>query len=531
MVVGPNGSGKTRLTRTLGADAPIEFVNALRNTRVAPELPAMGFDTARNQYQAQKQQARSSHWELTSEFDSMLSQLLAGDSMAAKDFVRRYRENPDAPGELGATPLSRVEALWDQIYPGRSLRWRDWKPYVLSTVSGTEVEYTANQMSDGEKAALFVAARVFSAEPGVLVVDEPETHFHSRLAVGLWNALEEARRDLRFVYVTHDLTFALSRRGARYVLASPTEGLRAIELDDDLPPDIAEALLGSATFSFYASRVVFCEGDDRSLDNVIYGAWFDELDTVIRPVSDCQTVMRCVVALHASGIAQALDAIGIVDRDYHSDAFLNAMPGGVHPLPVHEIESVLAMPEVVRAVSGHMTRTFDPDRYLADLRATVSEQQRHAIVIQRWKARIEPHLTGLVASTGKRNASLEALVAEIPKLFDMNQWTFSPAAILAEEKVRVEGSVQTGDIAAFLSLVPGKQCLPVAARHAGIPVDTYTKLIASALRSTGLGDFAVLRTELEAAVRPVLPSRSTAPFDQPAEGPPVETSIDSRVSS
>ena len=491
----------------------------------------MGFDTARNQYQAQKNQARASHWELTSEFDSMLSQLLAGDSMAAKDFVRRYRENPGAPGEPAATPLSRVEALWDQIYPGRSLRWRDWKPFVLSTVSGSEVEYTANQMSDGEKAALFVAARVFSAEPGVLVVDEPETHFHSRLAVGLWNALEEARPDLRFVYVTHDLTFALSRRGARYVLASPTEGLKAIELDDDLPPDIAEALLGSATFSFYASRVVFCEGDDRSLDNVIYSAWFDERDTVVRPVSDCQSVMRCVTALAASGIAQALDAIGIVDRDYHSDAYLTSMPDGVHPLVVHEVESVLAMPEVVAAVCSHMTRTFDPGQYLADLRATVSEGQRHGIVIQRWKARIEPQLTGLVARTGSRNASLETLVVEIPALFDMNQWAFSPAAMLAEEKVRVEGSVQSGDIASFLSVVPGKQCLPVAARHAGIAVATYTNLIASALRSAGSSDFTALHADLEAALGPMLPPRSSVSSVQVEEGPVVEPDSGPVVSS
>ena len=96
VVVGPNGSGKTRQTRTLAAEAPIEFVNALRNTRVAPELPAMGLDTARTNYAAQKNQARATHWELTSEFDFMLSQLLAEDAMFAKEFVRGFREHPGA---------------------------------------------------------------------------------------------------------------------------------------------------------------------------------------------------------------------------------------------------------------------------------------------------------------------------------------------------------------------------------------------------------------------------------------------------
>ncbi|HEY4895855.1 MAG TPA: AAA family ATPase, partial [Solirubrobacteraceae bacterium] len=258
VVIGPNGSGKTRQSRNLQADVPIEFVNALRNTRVAPDLPAMGMETARNQYRNTRDQAKTQHWELTSEFDSMLSNLLGEDAMAEKDFVRRYRENPATVGEPPQTPLSRVESVWREIFTGRELRWRDWKPLIHSTTTGQLLEYSGHQMSDGEKAALFVSARVFSADPGVvLVVDEPETHFHSLLAVRLWNALEDARPDIRFVYVTHDLTFALSCREARYVIASPTAGLRLIDIDDDLPSDVAEALLGAASLSFYASRVVF----------------------------------------------------------------------------------------------------------------------------------------------------------------------------------------------------------------------------------------------------------------------------------
>lgn len=202
-----------------------EFVNALRNTRVATELPAMGQDTARANFAAQKAQAYSQHWELTSEFDSMLSQLLADNASAAMNFTRRYRTDPNSAGEPAETPLSRVEDLWKQVFLGRELEWRDWKPLVTSVTSGAHVEYSGNQMSDGEKAALFLAGRVFSANSGVLVVDEPETHFHSLLAVRLWDALENARPDVRFVYITHDLTFAMSRRHARYVLAGPVEGL------------------------------------------------------------------------------------------------------------------------------------------------------------------------------------------------------------------------------------------------------------------------------------------------------------------
>src|SRR5262249_30111834 len=127
VIIGPNGSGKTQQSRKLTSAANIEFVNALRNTRVAPELPAVGVDTARNQYMSQKNQARNQHWEIASEFDYMLSQMLAQESMAAIEFTQRHRDDPTYRGKPDETPLSRVESLWGKIFPGRRLKWRDWK--------------------------------------------------------------------------------------------------------------------------------------------------------------------------------------------------------------------------------------------------------------------------------------------------------------------------------------------------------------------------------------------------------------------
>ncbi len=508
VVVGPNGSGKTRQARNITADAQVEIVNALRNTRVAPELPAMGFDTARNNYRANRDQARHQPWELTSEFDSMLSQLLAGDAMTSKEFVRQYRLDPTSAGMPAETPLSRVENIWSEVFPGRILLWRDWKPVVRSTTTGAAVEYTGNQMSDGEKAALFVASRVFSTEPGVvLVVDEPETHFHSLLAVRLWNALESARPDLRFVFVTHDLTFALSRPRARYVIASPTAGLKAIELDADLPSDIAEALLGAASLSFYASRIVFCEGEEGSIDARLFGAWFNGADTVVRPVGGGESVIRCVQAMAASGIAVSLQAIGIIDRDFRNDTHLGAMPQGVDALTVHEVESLVALPGVVRAVCRHTGQGFDEESYLAAIRGSVNGPQRHAIVVRRWKARIEPLLIGLVASVSTRQESLESLVDDMPTYFGMDNWDFSPQQILEEEKGRVETALSEGNADALLEIVPGKQLVPIAAQTAGLSDDAYISLVVNALNGED-SDFGALAVELEGALVSHLPVRA-----------------------
>ena len=351
-----------------------------------------------------------------------------------------------------------------------------------------------------------------------MVVDEPETHFHSLLAIRLWNALEDARPDIRFVFITHDLTFALSRRQARYVLASPTDGLRPVEIGDDIPSDVAEALLGSASLSFYASRVVFCEGEESSIDGELYNAWFNGQDTVVRPVGNCQMVMRCVQALRTAGIARSLEATGIIDRDYHGQNFVGSLPVGVVALTVHEVESLLCIPAVVTAVAAHTGCSFDLEEYRAQLAGSVTEEQRHAIAIQRWKARLEPLLAGLVAEVSRRSESLDTLIADVPARFNLTSWPFSPQELLEEERQRVESVLPGGSTEEVLALVPGKQLLPLAARAVGMDRNRYVQLIVKALKALAGDTLEKLGTEVESSLAVFLPVRRLAPHDPADSG-------------
>jgi predicted ATPase len=506
VVIGPNGSGKTIQTRALQVSAPIEFINALRNTRVAPELPAMGTDTARQQFTNSKNQSRNQHWEIEADFDPMLSQMLAQESTASMEFRRRYRANPMNPEFPEDTPLTQVEELWAQIYPGRELHWREFKPVVKNDSAGPLVEYSANRMSDGEKAVLYLAGRIFTAAAGIVVVDEPETHLHSLLAVKVWNALEEARTDIRFVYVTHDLTFALSRRNARYVLASPLTGLRSILFDQNLSVDVTEPLLGSASLSFYASRIVFCEGDPTSLDSELYASWFPGPDTVVRAVGSCHRVLRCADALTSAGITSGLTAVGVIDSDYHPDEYKLSLPKNIEVLRVHEVESLLCLPDVVSAVCGYVSQDYSETIYRAALTDTITEAQRHQLIIGRWKRRMEPLLEGLLSSVSKRNKPVNDLITDLPDIFDHQKWSFSPEDLLREERIRVETAIPNGPISDILLIVPGKQLLPIAAMQSGLTVQTYVKLITTALANKS-DDLKQLSYKLDAALSSYLPSR------------------------
>lgn len=507
VIVGPNGSGKSRRSRELTSTVHIEVVSALRNTRISQQLQAMALQQAKSNFHSQRETARNQPYELTNDFDFMLTTLLGEAFESSLEYVGKIRAG-EVPGLPPLTSLEKIQSLWGEFFPGRVLKFRDYMPRVINTVAvGDEpVEYSAWQMSDGEKAALYLAGRTLGADQGaVILVDEPETHFHTLLAVHFWDAIERARPDLRLIYVTHDMTFAASRHAVQYLLANPKNGLTPIELATD-SSDLAAVLLGTATLSFYATRIVFCEGDHEGLDARLYKAWFNTKETVVHAVGSCDMVLRSVSALASSELVQNLRVNGIIDRDFRPDAHLCNLPAGVSPLGVHEVETLYSLPGVVAAVAKHLGVKFDWHAYEAQIVATYADSDRHTVVIERWKVLIDEALSGVVSSVSTKAASLQVIAQSIPKLFDQRQWSFSPQALLADEKTRVEGLFQTTPITLdeLLKVMPGKPLRGLPARTLRIAPKTYDNLVIAALA----GEDSTLRSlgaDIRAALKPYLP--------------------------
>lgn len=98
-------------------------------------------------------------------------------------------------------------------------------------------------------------------------------------------------------------------------------------------------------------------------------------------------------------------------------------------------------------------------------------------------------------------------MAEIPAIFDVNNWSFSPQDLLAIEQKRVQDGLASTDALQLLALAPGKPLLPVAARYVGMEVLTYTNLIIETLRLPAPEE-SPLRDALVLALQPHLPQRS-----------------------
>jgi energy-coupling factor transporter ATP-binding protein EcfA2 len=504
VIIGANGSGKTRLSRTIKVEGggPPEFINALRNTHVSAKISAMAPSDAQQNLTNSRERSRSRHWDISSDFDHLLALLVAEDASAAVEF-RDAVQGGDDPEE-GLSNLQELKKLWGAVFPGRSLQMHKHEPTVTNVSESETVTYSAESMSDGERAALYVLGTVLRSEAAVLVVDEHETHMHHLLAMTLWDALERARPDTRFVYVTHDIPFALSRSKATYVLAHPTAGLRVLEVDRSLPESVLESILGTASFSFHASRIVACEGDATSKDVSFYQAWFRSPGTVVRAVGGCDDVIRVAVALSRPDFFSVESVVGVIDRDMQPDGYLNSLPKEIHPLFVHEVESLYALPGTVAAVSSHLGLTFSEGEYLGALRSSIDEQEVKKCIVERWKRRMEPRLETTLSSV-KAEEVLEEMSNRIDSLLDSANWGYSPKEFFEDERSRVSDAMN-GSAPDLLAILPGKPRLAVAAQTVGIHHQEYVSLINRALRGED-PNLAQLGSAVEHALSGYLPPR------------------------
>src|SRR5690606_21189746 len=127
--------------------------------------------------------------------------------------------------------------------------------------------------------------QVLVAEPdSILIFDEPELHVHRAILGRLWDEVEVARPDCAFLVITHDLEFAASRAGQKFVIRRyQMPGQWEIEQvpdDTGFSEEVATLILGSR------KPILFVEGTGSSLDLAIYRACYP--DWTVLPRGACE---------------------------------------------------------------------------------------------------------------------------------------------------------------------------------------------------------------------------------------------------
>lgn len=259
----------------------------------------------------------------TEKQSAVLFDLVAKDNTRSR-IISQHVDNKDL--EEAAAVASKSTSLFDQLNDLLDLGTLD----VLLRNSNDEeflaqrncnsVSYSIAQMSDGERAAVLMAADVLTVEPKtLLLIDEPERHLHRSIIEPFLSALFAQRQDCAFVVSTHEIALPVANPTANVVILRSCEwsGSTAVAWESKildsgahLPEDLKRDILGARR------RILFVEGTASSLDLPLYNALFPELSVI--PKGGCKDVIRAVNGLRSSQEHHQVEAFGLIDRDGRS---------------------------------------------------------------------------------------------------------------------------------------------------------------------------------------------------------------------
>jgi energy-coupling factor transporter ATP-binding protein EcfA2 len=214
--------------------------------------------------------------------------------------------------------------------------------------------YSIAELSDGERAALLIAAEVLTVEPGKLIlIDEPERHLHRSIISPLLTNLFSTRSDCGFVVSTHEVLLPVDNPSARTLLVRGCrfEGPAFAAWDADLvssdlciDDEVKKDILGGRNV------ILFVEGIKNSLDRLLYSLIFPNVSIV--PKESCRDVERATLGIRTSEQLHWIKAFGIIDSDNRSKADMARLRSlGVYALSVHSVESIYYRPEIQRLVA------------------------------------------------------------------------------------------------------------------------------------------------------------------------------------
>lgn len=285
---------------------------------------------------------------LLDDYNKALSLLF---SMANKELEEEHKENLVAATNKTAAPVimptvvDKATAIWNELLPHRKI---DLSGNGVHVLYGAE-RYHGKEMSDGERVMLYMICQVLVQRPKtLLIIDEPELHIHKSIENKLWTALENARKDCAFMYITHDLSFASSRIDPDIIWIKEYDGrdwqYETIDSADfeELPNELLFEIMGSRR------KIAFVEGEKNSYDYQLYQELYRDKGYHIIPCGGCQDVIRLVKAKRTYEKLETIDVVGIVDRDFRPDTEIEALKrDGIYCLDVAEVENLFVVPEVL----------------------------------------------------------------------------------------------------------------------------------------------------------------------------------------
>ena len=346
VVMGANGSGKSKFGTEI-----------IKRNKQAVKISALNslyfFVPQKDQKTPVNIICKNSASEL-SEFERLIMVLMDEEIRESISFREAARTGVSSD-VVKETRLDKIRTIWQKILPYSHLLIEDGKLKVQTIYDKSS--YDILRMSDSEKIIFYLLGSILLLPPdAIAVVDEPELHINTNQICSLWDQLESARRDCSFIYLTHNIEFAMSRTNSqKFWIKLIDFEHRVWDYDiiaslDNIPEDLYIETLGSR------KPILFIEGTDQnSIDIRLYPLIFS--DYMVRPLGGCAKVIETTKAFREQPKFHMLNVSGIVDRDRRTDDEVEYLQRNSILVPdVAEVENLLMLEPLIKAVARRMMK-------------------------------------------------------------------------------------------------------------------------------------------------------------------------------
>lgn len=353
VIIGANGSGKSHLGAWIErSNNNVLRISAQRALTIPQVIDIKGSNSAWNTIlygnPTHKDKEYKWHWgqdtsTLVDDYTSVLSLVFSTESQELRNFKNECDEFGHYVPYI--TVVEKIYQIWNSIMPQRGILLDNFDVLAYNGPN----QYKAGQMSDGERVCLYLIAQCLVAADGyTIVIDEPEIHLHTSIMKKLWDKIEEYCPNKTFVYITHNLKFALSRDSSTKIWVKSYSGsagwdIQVIGEHENIPEDLLLEILGTRR------PVLFVEGKANSYDLALYRNVYCDYHVIA--CDNCQKVIELTKAFNNDNVKQLHESEirGVIDHDFLTEKEIEAYKkNNIYVIGVSEVENLFLIEPIIR---------------------------------------------------------------------------------------------------------------------------------------------------------------------------------------
>lgn len=368
-IIGGNGSGKSSLMRKIKQQNPtFTIISAHKNLTIKQGLYRANEDDWLTQNKSHFQSPTGGDAYSPTDNNSVQDDFNQMIEIVFRDYSNESVEALNSGKTLAeiTRKLDNIFTVWNSIFTDKKLLYKDKK--IKVQVIGEEAYYDIENLSDGERSALYVLIKLVLADSSpTIVIDEPETFLNPSILNSLFDECEKIKNESSFIYFSHDLEFVTTRKDNSIFWIKEYKHPNTWNILPTEPENIPEELIVKVVGA-KKQKILFVESENNK-DSQLYQLIYP--DFKVWPVGGCENVINYTKAFNSRTEKFNKEYFGLIDRDLKSDTQVTSLESNkVFCLPVAVYENLFLNKEIVKFVFTHLGKA-DFDIKFAELETEV----------------------------------------------------------------------------------------------------------------------------------------------------------------